>query len=388
MMKFLTPLLKAVSSLQLTLLCLGAALVLVFAGTLAQRQLDTFYVQREYFQSWFVMWSATPDFSLPVFPGGHLIGGVLLLNLITAHIRRFSWTWKKLGIQLTHFGLIVMLGGGLATDLLSVSSFMVIPVGGTASYSYNPDHTELALADVTDPTAEQVTVIPDTVLNEGGPITHPSLPFKIVVRNFFENSQLSDLKPDSTASAAATNGIGARASVRPQPRATHKDQFNTVSAVVEIVPTDGSPSLGTWLVSDAMAGSQSFDLAGRKWNLELRYTRYYKAYSLTLDKIAHDVYPGTQIPKNYSSTVTLDDPQSREHRQVLIWMNHPLRYQGDTYYQHKQDSGSSTFQVVRNPSFLAPYVACVIVGLGLIVQFSYHLIRFARRTRVQPAAAL
>ncbi|MEO0017504.1 MAG: hypothetical protein RLZZ522_787, partial [Verrucomicrobiota bacterium] len=235
--------------------------------------------------------------------------------------------------------------------------------------------------------AEQVTTIPDTVLKDGGAITHPSLPFKIVVRSFFENSQLSDIKPDSPSAAAATHGIGARVSVRPQPRATRKDQFNTVSAVVEILPTDGSPSLGTWLVSDAMAGPQTFDLAGRKWNLELRYTRYYKPYSLTLDKIAHDVYPGTQIPKNYSSTVTLDDPQSREHRQVLIWMNHPLRYQGDTYYQHKQDSGSSTFQVVRNPSFLAPYVACVIVGLGLILQFSYHLIRFTRRTRVQPAAA-
>jgi hypothetical protein len=33
------------------------------------------------------------------------------------------------------------------------------------------------------------------------------------------------------------------------------------------------------------------------------------------------------------------------------------------------------------PSFLAPYVACVIVAVGLLVQFGYHLIGFSRKQR-------
>jgi hypothetical protein len=37
--------------------------------------------------------------------------------------------------------------------------------------------------------------------------------------------------------------------------------------------------------------------------------------------------------------------------------------------------------VVHNPSFIAPYVACVIVAAGLLVQFGYHLVGFSRRRR-------
>ena len=38
-------------------------------------------------------------------------------------------------------------------------------------------------------------------------------------------------------------------------------------------------------------------------------------------------------------------------------------------------------QVVRNPGWLTPYLACVLVALGLIVQFMTHLIGFAMKRR-------
>ena len=125
MMQALYRLLAPIASLRLTLICLASALVLVFAGTLAQVRFDPYFVQEQYFQSWVILWiPESGAYKIPMFPGGHLIGAVLLVNLIAAHIRRFSWTWRKLGIQLTHLGLIIMLAGGLATDLFSVSSFM------------------------------------------------------------------------------------------------------------------------------------------------------------------------------------------------------------------------------------------------------------------------
>lgn len=123
------------SSLKLTIFCLAAALVLVFAGTIAQVHLGTHEAQQRYFQSMFIWWP--PDstgFKMPVFLGGHLLGAILLVNLIAGHIRRFRWTWRKAGIQLTHFGLIVMLGGGLFTDLLAVDSFMRLGSGETKNY--------------------------------------------------------------------------------------------------------------------------------------------------------------------------------------------------------------------------------------------------------------
>jgi hypothetical protein len=152
MMTALKRLLYGISSLRLTIFCLSAALVLVFAGTLAQVRLGLYFVQEQYFQSWFIWWSpASQSFRIPIFPGGHLIGGALLLNLVAAHVRRFTWSWRKLGIQLTHLGLIIMLAGGLATDLFSVNSYMRIKEGETKNYSEDSMRMELAVADLTDP---------------------------------------------------------------------------------------------------------------------------------------------------------------------------------------------------------------------------------------------
>jgi hypothetical protein len=102
-----------------------------------------------------------------------------------------------------------------------------------------------------------------------------------------------------------------------------------------------------------------------------------------LQKFTHEKYAGTEIPKNFSSRVTLIDPERSVNRDVLIYMNHPLRYRGETFYQagfQKNDS-ATILQVVHNPSFIAPYVACVIVAAGLLVQFGFHLVGFSRQRR-------
>src|SRR6058998_2300035 len=82
-----------ITSLKLTIVCLAAAMALIFAGTLAQVHLGIHEAQQRYFQSMVVWWP--PDgrgFQIPIFPGGHLIGAVLLINLIAAHVKRFRWT--------------------------------------------------------------------------------------------------------------------------------------------------------------------------------------------------------------------------------------------------------------------------------------------------------
>ena len=37
---------------------------------------------------------------------------------------------------------------------------------------------------------------------------------------------------------------------------------------------------------------------------------------------------------------------------------------------------SSVLQVVRNPSWLTPYIGCMLVAAGLVIQFMSHLIKF------------
>jgi hypothetical protein len=371
------------TSLKLTIVCLAAAMALIFAGTLAQVHLGIHEAQQRYFQSWLVWWPPEGNgFRVPIFPGGHLIGAVLLINLIAAHAKRFRCAWRKLGIHLTHAGLIIMLAGGLFTDLFAVESHMRLERGDTKNYSEDQLHIELAVIDTTDNDLDQVTAIPESILKKNRMIDHWSLPFRIVVRNFYQNARLRMLnESEGGARPIANQGPGAMIAVEPVARVIAQDERDVPAAAIEILPKDDGGSLGTWLVSDALGAPQTFSCAGRTWMIAMRTARYYKPYSVTLQKFTHERYAGTEIPKNFASKVTLTDPERSVNRDVLIYMNHPLRYRGETFYQagFEQDDRATILQVVHNPSFVAPYVACVIVAAGLLVQFGIHLVGFARK---------
>jgi hypothetical protein len=383
-------LIALITSLKLTIVCLVAAIVLIFAGTIAQVHLGIHEAQQRYFQSLFVWWPADGHgFKIPVFPGGHLIGAVLLINLIAAHAKRFHWAWRKLGIHLTHAGLIIMLAGGLFTDLFAIESHMRLSRGDTKNYSEDSLRMELAVIDASDPGFDQVTAIPASLLQRKRMIDHPSLPFQILVRNYFQNSRLHMMGEAETSGVPIANqGPGAQIVVESAPRATGVEERDVPCAAIEIVPIDFATgatgtSLGTWLVSEGLGAPQIFSCGGRSWKIELRPTRYYKPYSVTLQKFTHEKYAGTEVPKNFSSRVSLIDPEKAVNRDVLIYMNHPLRYRGETYYQagFEKDDRTTILQVVHNPSFIAPYIACIVVAAGLLVQFGYHLVGFSRRRR-------
>src|ERR1700756_5506436 len=132
-----------ITSLKLTIVCLAAGMALIFAGTLAQVHLGIHEAQQRYFQSFFVWWPPEGrGFQIPIFPGGHLIGAVLLINLIAAHAKRFRWTWRKLGIHLTHAGLIIMLAGGRFSYFFSVSNYIRLANGETKNYSEDTQRDE------------------------------------------------------------------------------------------------------------------------------------------------------------------------------------------------------------------------------------------------------
>ena len=99
-------------SLRLTVVLLALSIILIFWATLAQVQLGVWGVQEHFFRT-FIVLSKIPgtQIPVPVFPVVYFIGGLLLINLIAAHIKRFQFTWQKSGIQLIHTGLILLLVG-------------------------------------------------------------------------------------------------------------------------------------------------------------------------------------------------------------------------------------------------------------------------------------
>ncbi|MGO8930762.1 MAG: cytochrome c biogenesis protein ResB [Limisphaerales bacterium] len=370
------------TSLRLTVVCLALALLLVFFGTLAQVDLGLYKAQNEYFRSFFIYWGPKgASWKVPVFPGGYLIGGVLLINLFASQFQRFVFTASKIGLWMVHVGLILLLLGQLLTDLLSRESTLHLREGEARNYSETEHEAELAVTDVTDPATDKVVAITQGVLTREKDIRPGDLPFTVRVKQFFANSVVEDRAADAAQPPAATQGIGPRATVKELPRVTEMDRRDVPSAVVEIVAPQGS--LGTWLVSEYVEQPQSFTLDNRTYELAMRPHRHYKPYSIQLLKFQHDVYPGTDIPKNFSSRVLLQRPGTGEKREVLIYMNNPLRYAGETYYQanYDLDNRGTILQVVHNPGWLTPYFSCVLVGVGLVVQFTIHLLGFARKRR-------
>ncbi|MGD0812119.1 MAG: cytochrome c biogenesis protein ResB [Verrucomicrobiota bacterium] len=391
-----------ITSLRLTVVCLVAALILVFVGTLAQVDLGLYAAQAKFFRSFFVYW--TPGggrLSIPVFPGGWLIGLVLLANLLAAHVKRFRFTPRKYGILLVHSGLIFLLVGQFMTEIFQVESTMRIEVGGTKNYSEAPRRAELAVVDVTDPDKDKVVVIPESVLAKGGEIRAPDLPFALRVERYLPNSTPAGPMTGEGEKIRATQGIGRQLLFSPAPITTDMDSEDNPAALIQVVSDKGpvgdwtvstwmtrypeferlQNSLGSILGNTSLTQPQSFTFGGRTWHIALRPVRYYKPYAMTLLAFHHDLYPGTDIPKNYSSNVHLHDPATGEDRDVKIFMNSPLRYRGETYYQASFEPGDrgTILQVVRNPASITPYVACSLVALGLVVQFLMHLSGFARK---------
>jgi len=406
-------LLKIITSLKLTVVCLSLSMVVVFFGTMAQDPLGLYIAQERFFHSFFIDWTSMlaaiqktlqmfgiyverpvtgadviSSRFIPVFPGGYLLGSILLVNLIATHFTRFKFTKEKAGIYLTHVGIILLLVGQLFTDLFAKESSMRLEVGETRNYSEDFRKNELAIIDLSDPDHDTVISIPESKLRKGAVIRHPAMPFELRVLDYWKNSDLSrESKPGFTR-VEADHGPGASYYVKGLPPATAMDSRDLPSAVLEIV--DDGHGHGKWFVS-AMLRRQVLEHHGKRFALALRFKRYYTPYSITLLEARHDKYKGTDIPRDFSSVVMVNNPQTNEKREVKIFMNNPLRYEGKTYYQYQMaademflrrgEKPSSTFQVVQNPSWLAPYAACVIVGIGLLMQFLSHFMKFVRRRK-------
>jgi hypothetical protein len=370
------PWLDRLASVELTLTCVILAMGLVAAGTLAQVRLGTFAAQKEFFNS-FWLYGELGGYRLPLYPGGLTVGALWMVTLVASFISRFRWSRKDMGIFISHAGLIFLLAGQFFTQTLARESQMPILVGESSNYSENPQSFELACIKTSDPAFDEVTVIPESHLQRQGNIHAAGLPVDLFIRRYFRNSQLR-MAP-SGAGSLATQGIGMRVEVQDIPPITTDDDFNTPSAYVDV--REGTRSLGVWLVSAGLGAPQFFHAQGADYQLVLRPRRTYYPFTLTLKNFQHDIYPGTDIPKNFSSTVLLSDPRHKENRETLIYMNHPLRYDGKTFYQASFGEGDqlSVFQVVDNPASLAPYLSCALVVIGLLIQFLSHLIAFTRR---------
>ena len=409
------------TSLKLTVVLLAFAIVLVFIGTLAQVDEGLYQAQTHYFRQWLVVAPHMFGYKiLIVLPGGYLIGTVLLINLISAHIYRFKFAWKRTGILLTHAGVIMLLVGQLATDMLAHESQMRLTEGESKDYSESPTAYELVFLN-----GNEVTAVPDKLLQHGDAIKPGDLPFSVRAITYWINSAPSFRAPMmQNGPPATTNGIANSFDFQPAAETKKMDEKNVPTAMIELtaggvttqwvvsgwasdesmasaLEGDYARELGPQMAStifNRLTAAQTITVDGKTYEFALRPQRVYHPFSLTLLKATHTVYPGTMteenpegIPKDFRSRVRIQNPHTGENREVEIYMNSPLRYQGLTFYQYQMTAGemiantgetpSSVLQVVHNPSWLTPYMGCGLVAAGLVTQFLIHLVGFMSKRK-------
>jgi len=395
----LTKLLKPLASLRITVALLFICCVLVLAGTTAQRDMGIQDVQHQFFHSWiariyFHYFQPAPKAGNAYIPGWFPLPGgftliiLLLINLLAAHTVRFKFNRKRIGIILIHLGLIMLLAGEWVTAHHAVESRMTIDVGGTSNYAEQISESELAIVDPSPADHDNVVAVGEPNLQhsarDGQAIHDPTLPFDVKVVRWYDNAELHGpmeqhagierLADAGTFKKFALEGISKFSG-------TESERVDMPSAFVSF-SKDGK-QLGTYVLSTYFERDkpQEVTVDGKTYDVSLRFRRYYKPYTVTLNKFTHEVFPGTDMPRDFASEIRLVDPSRHVDREVRIWMNNPLRYNGETFYQQSfaNNDRTSILQVVHNPGWLMPYLACTIGALGLVIHFGMNLVSFLRR---------
>jgi len=374
-------LLKFLTSLKLTVACLAVSMVLVFLSTLAQVKLGIYEAQEQYFATWFVWFPlGTTGVSLPLLPGGYLVGGVLILNLLAAHAKRFQLSFKKAGLNMVHLGILILLGGGFVTHWLADEGQLRFDEGETKTFYESFLDRELVVSEALPGGLVRETAFPVDDLKPGQTLTG-TFPFALNITELLPNTRITLRRSMEGEQAPVSRGWGQRLQVEEVRKTFKMDEQNLITAITEIY-YDGD-SLGTWLFTNAITDPQVIRVEGREFHVKMRRTRTYMPFALTLKDFTHDRYPGTDIPKNFSSRVEVSGPEKGAEREVLIYMNNPLRYEGKTFFQQGFDNNDTTsiLQVVKNPGWLLPYISSSLVGLGLLWHFVRHLMNHLSRRR-------
>lgn len=399
--------LDGVASLKVTVALFALSLILVFLGTLAQVEIGIWDAVRIYFRSIYVLiplktlswYTISPDsrfanLSVP-FPGGWLLGGLLMTNLIAAHVVRFQLKWNRAGIVILHFGIILMMLGEFFTGMYAVESTMLIREGETVNFVQDNRTPELAVIDATDPNRAQDDIIAMYLpALQKGKVDNADLPFDVEVLEYHENSKL--VKQGLTdAKNIATQGQAKGYAIEKQPLSSGTDaaKVDTPSAMVRLTAKDGK-DLGTYLVSFRLDERDTVKVGDKSYEIALRPKRDYRDYTIYLQKAEENKHPNLEMAKDYSSYILLDDPaHGVTKRPVRIYMNAPMRYRGEAFFQanmyHLEGGEMMTgLQVVRNelhlpllgsvPFWMLPYISCLVVAAGMLVHFGVNLFGFLK----------
>jgi len=330
-------------------------IVLVFFGTLAQRDYGLYWAQQKFFSS-FILWVGW----IPL-PGGYLTMGVLFLTLLAKLVFKSPLKKKSLGTVVTHLGALLLLLGGFLTAITTQEGAMVLAEGDRSNQFEKYFEKELHVGK--EKSADNI-VFQQKWIKKGNILAHKKLPFKVEVLNFYENSSFVKRQESDPENVKGFLKIFQIFEI-PREKQAEKNR----PAVIFQITGSQEKTNGLYAVFEGMPIQQNIRFSDDVYPVKIDSEKIQLPFEVELIDFEKKMHPATGIPKSFKSEVKVHDNGVEQRK--LIEMNEPLRYRGYTFYQASYLEGTpketTVLAVVKNTGRLFPYISSIVMCIGVLI---------------------
>ena len=346
-------------------------IILVFFGTIAQKNIGLYASQMKYFSSYYFLFLGF----IPL-PGGRLVLLLMTVNLFSSMFKRNLWQLKKIGIIIVHLGGLLLLAGGGLTAYFSSEGNMVIAEGESSNYVDDYHNMELAFVNNSLKDSLEYTVVDKSLLHEGSR-------FQIFDEGpeIYIISNIKNVRIENRISPADSIYKGLLEKFVLLPKKPEPENTQNRPALIYKIQGTSNGSDGIYGLFLGQGLNDPFKINDQIFHSEYRRERTYVPFNIELIDFEKIMHPGTNVAKSFSSDVNLIENDIP--RRTLIKMNEPLRHKGYTFFQASfiddSDVETTVLATVKNYGRLFPYISSIIMSIGLLIHLLLMIPKMVNR---------
>ncbi len=345
-------------------------MVIVIAGTVAQKYVGLYVAQHQFFAAWFYWIWIIP------LPAGYPTLCLLTLNLICKLLFASAWHRQRAGTLISHMGVLCLLIGGLLTALYSHEGSMTLYDGDTSNKVEDYHAREFVVFTEKDGKETIVARYPWSDLATQQHYTIPSTPLTIDIIKLCLNCETFERGTQPQQDNIKPEELRGRASLIDfSPKALEKEDESNQSGIMFRVGGVDAAQNGVYFSFDFIPVSPIITVGNTSYHIMLRKAVTYLPFHIQLLKFQKSYHPNTDMAQSYSSEVSVQDGATQWRS--VISMNQPLRYKGYTFYQSsfidENDRVATVLAVVDNAGRMFPYISGSLMCIGLLLHLGMQL---------------
>lgn len=373
------------SSLGFALVILSLLFILTWLSTLEQVEQGLFEVSKKYFTKDTIF--LFPELNgktlyLPL-PNAYWVCVMLFINQLLGGIIKIRKGWKKIGVIISHSGILILMIGAFITAEFSKRANLLLYEGETSSLASSYFDYSIEIAEIKDNQVSEIHVISGKNLRNHTKFNLPNLPFDLVRHQYRENALAVSAKFTPTdKDSKVIDGFF----LKDYEKAVAAEQW-LASTEVELLPKgdSGNQSSEKFFLAANNFAPKTVQVDDRLFTLRLQKEYWALPYEIELTDFHHEFHPGTGRPKVFESQINRIHSNGAKIP-VKIEMNKPMRHEGITFFQASwgPPEGApdrelySVFEVVHNPADQWPKYSLYVTSLGLLIHFIMKLSLFLK----------